>query len=75
MKVRSVAAGAVTGEQRVVELEILPPQLTTGPSSEEIQRRAYELYTERGCIDGYDQEDWFEAERDLKLAYQQSPLT
>ena len=30
---------------------------------EEIARFAYELYERRGRTDGYDQQDWFEAER------------
>jgi len=36
------------------------------PSPAEVQRRAYELYVRRGCCDGYDKEDWYEAERQLK---------
>jgi Protein of unknown function (DUF2934) len=38
------------------------------PSREEIERRAYELYVARGEVDGYDQEDWLQAERELKEA-------
>ena len=30
---------------------------------ERIRAKAYELYEERGCIHGHEQEDWFEAER------------
>ena len=30
---------------------------------EKIQKKAYELYEKRGCVDGYDLEDWIEAER------------
>jgi hypothetical protein len=37
-----------------------------GPgSSEPIARRAYERFQERGGEHGRDQEDWFEAEREL----------
>ncbi len=75
MRVKSVAAGSERAEQQVVELDVLQPQLTTGPSFEEIQRRAYQLYVERGCVQGCDEDNWFEAERELKLGYQQSPLT
>ena len=32
-------------------------------SQEAIARAAYELYERRGRIDGFDQQDWFEAER------------
>jgi hypothetical protein len=30
-----------------------------------VSRRVYERYEERGRDDGRDQEDWFEAEREL----------
>jgi len=32
---------------------------------EEIRRRAYELYTERGYVDGHEVEDWLQAEREV----------
>lgn len=35
------------------------------PSPEEIAAEAYEIYLARGARDGYDQDDWFEAERRL----------
>jgi len=38
------------------------------PAREEIERRAYELYLERGEVNGYDQDDWLQAERELKEA-------
>jgi len=38
------------------------------PAREEIERRAYELYLERGEIPGFDQDDWLQAERELKEA-------
>ncbi len=37
----------------------------TKPSEEQIQRRAYELFLQRGCEQGRDVEDWLEAEREL----------
>jgi hypothetical protein len=37
-----------------------------GPNLAEVQRRAYELYVQRGGGDGRDKEDWFEAERQLR---------
>jgi len=33
---------------------------------EQIRRRAYELYEQRGREDGRDQEDWFRAEEEIK---------
>ena len=38
------------------------------PASEEIERRAYELYLARGEVHGYDQDDWLQAERAVKEA-------
>ncbi len=35
------------------------------PSTEEIARRAYELFQLRGATHGHDLEDWLQAERDL----------
>jgi Protein of unknown function (DUF2934) len=35
------------------------------PAQEEIARRAYELYLERGGQDGHDVEDWMRAEAEL----------
>ena len=32
----------------------------------EIRRRAYELYEERGCRDGYDLDDWLRAEAEIR---------
>jgi hypothetical protein len=36
------------------------------PDPREVQRRAYELYMERGGQPGQELEDWFQAERELK---------
>ena len=38
------------------------------PKREEIERRAYEIFLERGGVDGSDQDDWLQAERELKEA-------
>ena len=32
---------------------------------ERIAERAYELYLQRGCREGYDLEDWADAEREI----------
>lgn len=31
-----------------------------------VRRRAYQLYEERGRLDGYHEQDWFTAERELR---------
>ncbi len=36
------------------------------PSADEIRRRAYEMYLDRGRNDGNHFEDWLQAERELK---------
>lgn len=38
---------------------------------EEIRRRAYELYVQRGCTPGQDHSDWVEAEREVMARYTQ----
>ena len=38
----------------------------SGPSEEDIRRRAYQRYVERGGSNGTDFEDWLQAERELK---------
>ncbi|MES1172595.1 MAG: DUF2934 domain-containing protein [Bacteroidota bacterium] len=39
--------------------------LRPAPSREDIARRAYEIFLERGSEHGHDQEHWTQAERDL----------
>jgi hypothetical protein len=38
---------------------------------DEIRRRAYELYQQRGSAPGSEAEDWFTAEREVRERYQQ----
>jgi hypothetical protein len=40
--------------------------VTAAPSLSDVQRRAYELYLQRGRGHGRDVEDWLEAERQLR---------
>lgn len=35
------------------------------PSKDEIERKAYEIYEQRGCENGHADDDWFAAEREL----------
>ena len=35
---------------------------------QEVAKRAYELYAARGYREGYDLDDWFEAEREIDRA-------
>lgn len=43
------------------------PTPRNGPTHEQIAKRAYELYIARGCQHGHHEEDWNQAERELKL--------
>lgn len=40
--------------------------LAREPTHDDIARRAYQLYEERGREHGRDREDWFQAERELR---------
>jgi len=40
--------------------------LAIEPSQQDIARRAYEIYQERGGVNGHDQDHWFQAERELR---------
>ena len=35
-------------------------------SAKDIAHRAHEIYVDRGYADGFDREDWLQAERELK---------
>lgn len=39
---------------------------TRCPTHEEIARRAYEIFERRGCAHGNDEQDWLQAERELR---------
>ena len=47
----------------------LPEDSNYNPSPEEIGRRARDKWIARGCIDGYSQQDWLEAEAELKAEH------
>jgi hypothetical protein len=70
MKSKAVAAGMGDLEHEMAESEQTQPEVVNGPSLEEIRHRAYELYVERSCIDGRDEDDWLQAERELFDKYQ-----
>ena len=69
--------------RKVTEMSVVTPisaENAAAPSNghsnaaelhDEIRRRAYELYQERGCEPGHEVEDWFEAERQVMARLQQ----
>ena len=48
-------------------VEVGEPSLGSAVRTEEIRRRAYEIYVERGEQPGRDLDDWPQAERELEL--------
>jgi hypothetical protein len=70
MKSKTLTADVEEREQAPVESEQTQSQLASGPTLDEIRQRAYELHLEGGCVHGRDQDDWFQAERDLMEKYQ-----
>lgn len=52
-----------TAKSSTSALKKAPGQLA--PTREEIARRAYEIYLERGGAPGHELEDWTRAEREL----------
>lgn len=43
-----------------------PPMRAAAPSREDIERRAYDIYIQRGGGDGGDLDDWLAAEHELR---------
>jgi len=41
------------------------PDVQQEATREEIEKRAFELFEERGCIEGHALEDWIAAEKEL----------
>jgi Protein of unknown function (DUF2934) len=48
------------------------PSRETLPLEEQIRRRAYELYLERGGEDGSELDDWLQSEAEIKQEQDQS---
>ncbi|HTS38086.1 MAG TPA: DUF2934 domain-containing protein [Candidatus Solibacter sp.] len=49
-----------------------PTTKSTGDQQEEIRRRAYELYEQRGRDDGHDLDDWLQAESEMTIQKKQT---
>jgi hypothetical protein len=69
MASRALKIDPEKSEQRSVTSEPLnepvQPAVSDNVDGKEIARLAYQLWQERGCPIGTDQEDWFRAEREL----------
>ena len=68
MKLRNVSPNAESGAGVPVQSDISEKR-HSGPSSQEIRQRAFEIHIERGGIHGCDLDDWLQAERELKEKY------
>ncbi|HUR36533.1 MAG TPA: DUF2934 domain-containing protein [Terriglobales bacterium] len=58
------AQATVTTARNAVGVDANPSDATI--DADEVRRRAYELYVERGRLDGYHEHDWFSAEQEMK---------
>ena len=71
---RTVAETGTANDTNVGLIENLPtivsvpgvPALATAPSEDDIRKRAYHRWLERGAGDGMDFDDWVEAEKELR---------
>ncbi len=51
------------------------PQYSPEDLEAEIRLRAFELYQQRGCTPGQDEQDWFSAEQEVLARHDQSKHT
>jgi Protein of unknown function (DUF2934) len=86
-EVKTVVAGATPAEVAAAEVKKAPEPRKMGVVrsesrknvappvpinlEDEIRRRAYELYLQRGTASGSEAEDWLTAEREVKQRYRQ----
>ncbi|MGA9641600.1 MAG: DUF2934 domain-containing protein [Terriglobales bacterium] len=56
---------AATPKNTPAKLAVMP---NTVPTQDRVNKRAYELYENRGCEQGQDKHDWFQAELELSKA-------
>ena len=65
MSSKPKASGSVEAKQPSLEVAGEERSVINSAREQEIRRRAYELYLERGEEPGRDLEDWLQAEREL----------
>jgi hypothetical protein len=66
MKTSPRPADVSSAREQPRDESVRPRSTDTRPDADRIAQRAYERYEARGREDGRDQEDWFEAERELE---------
>jgi hypothetical protein len=63
--------GVARAEPRKSAIKVVPVNLLPINLEDEIRRRAYELYQQRGTAPGSEAEDWLTAEREVRQRYRQ----
>ena len=58
--------GSATTTLRPVGVQAPAATKTAKPTREQIARRAHEIWVKNGCKHGQDEQNWLEAERQLK---------
>lgn len=68
---KSKTASAVDAEHYPEQNEVPKhhPLVPDGPEIDQIKMRAYERWCERGCPHGSADEDWYEAEQELRAKH------
>ena len=61
-----MAQQTATKLQKAVPQEPARETLRREVTDEEIRRRAYEIYLNRGAAPGFELDDWLQAERELR---------
>ena len=69
MKPKTESAARHVRDRDVIASEEVRIEVLEGPSYDQIQQRAYEIYVNRGGTHGQDLEDWLQAERELKAKH------
>ena len=65
--------GTEEAKQRSAEVGNGDPSMVDSAREQDLRRRAYEIYLERGEEPGRDLEDWLQAERELAMPEITSP--
>jgi len=67
---KSTSPSNSPGRRPAAAAETTPTRTAIAPSHEQIAARAYEIFVARGGQDGRDQDDWYQAESELRLGEQ-----
>jgi len=67
---KSPSPSNTPGRRPAAAAEATPTRTVTAPTYEQIAARAYEIFIARGGQDGRDQDDWYQAESELRLGEQ-----